>query len=279
MPSSEWVNSPRTKFVPQILDLLSRDPATVPCAVPASSSAVSPKSPPRRVVDVPLIVRPPSADVYTPSFRTALLNSLGVPPSSHSAKILLVSFGGQSIPPPRSRPPSPLNSPVMSSADDDGPSVDQNGLLRGDAGGRLRDGHGRRQVGLLPEGWIAIVCGLPPGKSNEIRTTCRSISMPARRTFDVRTSPRRPTSFWANSCVPSLFLRGAKLIAYTAGLRDVLQNVLPHALHLRPAPSFHRRIRAQASHGIARHSARARPLGFRSGALGVARPRGVRART
>lgn len=85
-----------------------------------------------RIVDVPLMIRPLSPDVHTPAFRLSLLKQLGVPPANYSSKILLVSFGGQAIPMPTSTARSSNGVPVNS----------KNGS------------------GLLPPGWIAIVCGM-----------------------------------------------------------------------------------------------------------------------
>lgn len=103
-----------------------------------------------------MLVRSPSVDVYTPAFRHALLTTMKVPPAKFDSKIVLVSFGGQSIPRPRSQPPSPLSSPI-----------DRVGGWKGeDISDRLSV---KKEVGLLPPGWIAIVCGLSTGANNEIR--------------------------------------------------------------------------------------------------------------
>lgn len=143
LPSGTWVNPSRTSFTPEILDLLARPVNTIP----------------RKVIDVPLIVRPPSPEVYTTKFRHNLLGSMGVPSHLLDSKVLLVSFGGQSIPRPRSRPPSPLSAPLMRSSSKQsnggGASLEVNSVEIGEAG-------------LLPRGWIAIVCGLA-GNNNEIR--------------------------------------------------------------------------------------------------------------
>ncbi|ORY77563.1 hypothetical protein BCR35DRAFT_353092 [Leucosporidium creatinivorum] len=147
LPSGSWVNPDRTSFTPEILDLLARPTNTIP----------------RKVVDVPLIVRPPNKDVYAPEFRANLLNSMGVPEHLQGSKILLVSFGGQSIPRPRSRPPTPLSTPLLRSG--------SRSSLGGGGGGsstlEVTDLE-TREAGLLPKGWIAIVCGLS-GNNNEIR--------------------------------------------------------------------------------------------------------------
>ncbi|GAA6022000.1 hypothetical protein JCM10207_002402 [Rhodosporidiobolus poonsookiae] len=144
MPSGKWVNDARTAFVPDVEAILSRPASSIPSAAQG-----------RKVIDVPLIVRPPSPDANTPQFRRDLLSGMGVPDYLLDSKVLLVSFGGQAIPRPRSRPPSPLSSPLqrssstMSSASLDVPEQ-------------------RKEAGLLPKGWIAIVTGLG-GSNNAIR--------------------------------------------------------------------------------------------------------------
>lgn len=97
--------------------------------------------------------------MYTQAFRHALLTTMKVPSHALESKILLVSFGGQSIPRPRSQPPSPLASPIER----------QGGWNGEDISDRLGPNNVRgREAGLLPHGWIAIVCGLS-GDNNEIR--------------------------------------------------------------------------------------------------------------
>ncbi|GEM12369.1 L-arabinokinase [Rhodotorula toruloides] len=145
MPSGRWVSEDRTTFVPEIEGILSRPTSTVPSAQQG-----------RKVVDVPLIVRPPSTNANTPEFRRELLSSMGVPDYLLDSKVLLVSFGGQAIPRPRSRPPSPLSSPIRR-------SISASSSLSLDV---PRDE--RREAGLLPKGWIAIVTGLSGG-DNAIR--------------------------------------------------------------------------------------------------------------
>ncbi|GAA6054431.1 hypothetical protein JCM3770_007213 [Rhodotorula araucariae] len=145
MPSGCWVNDDRTAFTPEIEALLSRPTSSIPSAAQG-----------RTVIDVPLIVRAPSPDANTPAFRAALLSSMGVPDFLLPSKILLVSFGGQAIPRPRSRPPTPLSSPLRRST-----SATSTATL-----GPPRDE--RREAGLLPPGWIAIVTGLSGG-DNAIR--------------------------------------------------------------------------------------------------------------
>jgi len=76
----------------------------------------------RKVLDCPLIVRQPSADIYTTSGRKRLLDYIGVPNAlqSHETKILIVSFGGQIFRQPSSKASSrrqsgAKNSPISSS--------------------------------------------------------------------------------------------------------------------------------------------------------------------
>jgi hypothetical protein len=98
---------------------------------------------PRRTIDMPLIVRPLTRSAYDPKTKLALLAALGVPAEllKPDTKILLVSFGGQVIPNPR--PPTST-----------------------DHGHDLEDLSAPNQTpphdSLLPPGWIAIICGLPP---------------------------------------------------------------------------------------------------------------------
>ena len=92
--------------------LLARNTDEVSCN-PASTSQTSSRKRKRRVVDVPLIARSVANDVYTRAGRSRVLSAVGVPAELHDAeetKILVVSFGGQSIPRPRSAPPSPARS-------------------------------------------------------------------------------------------------------------------------------------------------------------------------
>lgn len=96
---------------------------------------------PRRTIDMPLIVRPLTRSAYDPKTKLALLAALGVPAEllKPDTKILLVSFGGQVIPNPR--PPTSTDHDLEDlSAPNQTPPHDS----------------------LLPPGWIAIICGLPP---------------------------------------------------------------------------------------------------------------------
>ncbi|KAA1136861.1 hypothetical protein PGTUg99_006004 [Puccinia graminis f. sp. tritici] len=95
---------------------------------------------PRRTMDMPLIVRPLTRSAYEPKTKLALLAALGVPGEllKSETKILLVS-SDQVIPSPS--PPTSTDHDL-----DDGSSPNQT----------------RPHDSLLPPGWIAIICGLPP---------------------------------------------------------------------------------------------------------------------
>lgn len=139
LPATTWVDFVNRKFTDEIITLLDRPAEDVPCnehphtlspstpshraISPSSSSALSAlHSPPnsttrpstlqhhrvkRRVVDTPLIVRPAAPEAYSAPFRVELLQKMGVPAeiaTDEDTKVLLVSFGGQSIPKPQSPP-------------------------------------------------------------------------------------------------------------------------------------------------------------------------------
>ncbi|GAA5972432.1 hypothetical protein JCM11641_001842 [Rhodosporidiobolus odoratus] len=144
MPSGRWVNDDRSSFVPEVEAILSRPISSIPSATQG-----------RKVIDVPLIVRSPSSDANTPEFRASILTGMGVPDFLLDSKVLLVSFGGQAIPRPRSRPPSPLSSPLQRSSSTMSTHSLEIPIVR-------------KEAGLLPKGWIAIVTGLG-GASNAIR--------------------------------------------------------------------------------------------------------------
>lgn len=98
LPSPDWVDITTHNFTPQIitnlleqatkLELLAQIP--FPPEYPAKQVA-------RSVVSMPLLVRSPNADIYTPTGRDRLLDTIGVPARLRGpdAKILIVSFGGQ----------------------------------------------------------------------------------------------------------------------------------------------------------------------------------------
>ncbi|KAI1796995.1 hypothetical protein LXA43DRAFT_911338 [Ganoderma leucocontextum] len=107
LPSPAWINDSAHTFKPFVTEHLTQ---------PHSSYKLHPQIPfppqcppkplPREVRNAPLLVRPPSADIYTPEGRRRLLDSIGVPPHLHDpaqTKILVVSFGGQIFYKPASR--------------------------------------------------------------------------------------------------------------------------------------------------------------------------------
>lgn len=100
MPAPRWVDDHQKDFTPQVANVLSRP----------SRPIKSPSGSTRQVIDVPLVSRLPSPASHRPGFRESFLLSLGVPAHQTDAsqtKVLLVSFGGQNIPRPGSRPSSP----------------------------------------------------------------------------------------------------------------------------------------------------------------------------
>ena len=159
-PSSAWVDRTAHAFVPSIDALLS--------------------APPPRVVEMPLIARKPSTDVHDPARRSALLAQLGVPSHQHDperTRIVRVSFGGQAIPRPRSRPPSPNPSRATEFEEMAATLVESTPMARAATEGHLYApgappaalNHATepppqlldvQHVGMLPPGWIAIVAGM-----------------------------------------------------------------------------------------------------------------------
>jgi hypothetical protein len=118
MPAEKWTNLEAHSFRDNIMDLLGRDTATIPACTCETSSATNRtngqgrRQRRRKVVETPLIARPVAEDVYTTRKRQDILSSLCVPAHQRDAnttKILVVSFGGQSIPKPSSsRPMTPI---------------------------------------------------------------------------------------------------------------------------------------------------------------------------
>ena len=107
LPSPAWIDDSTHHFKPSVPRPLAQPPSsyTLLPQIP-----FPPQYPPkpllRSVRDAPLLVRPPSADIYTPEGRSRLLTSLGVPEHLHDpaqTKILVVSFGGQIFHKPASR--------------------------------------------------------------------------------------------------------------------------------------------------------------------------------
>ncbi|KAJ7145105.1 hypothetical protein C8R43DRAFT_1012830 [Mycena crocata] len=96
LPSSNWVDPSTNRFRSNVFDSLDAPPASYTLYPPIEYPRR--KSFPRHIIPVPLLVRSPSSSVYSPSGRSQLLGSIGVPPHLHdssSTKILIVSFGGQ----------------------------------------------------------------------------------------------------------------------------------------------------------------------------------------
>lgn len=123
LPAPLWTDLKSHSFNEPIMDLLARDPSQIPCnssngivqlSHDDSEGRTTTKRRRRKAVQVPLITRPVSEDIYTKEAREKLLTSLGVPTSQQdptTTRILVVSFGGQSIPRPSSHPPSPVARP------------------------------------------------------------------------------------------------------------------------------------------------------------------------
>ena len=117
LPSTCWVDVSTQSFIPEIAHHLLKDPcfhplhASIPFPLGSQDQANMP-SPPRSIIQSPLLVRPPNANVYTPEGRSRFLSSIGIPKSAHDpdrTRILIVSFGGQIFHAP-SRSPSPAPS-------------------------------------------------------------------------------------------------------------------------------------------------------------------------
>lgn len=117
LPAPRWTDLKAHSFNSDIMSLLSRDTDTIPCDGKLGLPSDLPAHATRRVKNTPLITRPISDDVYTLEARRRLLSSIGVPEHEQeigNTRILVVSFGGQSIPKPTSRPPSRAHSPALS---------------------------------------------------------------------------------------------------------------------------------------------------------------------
>ena len=118
LPSPDWVDVTTQSFVPEVVHHLLKDPSSHPLHPPVPfplipHDQVKIPSPPRSIIQSPLLVRPPDPSVYTAEGRSRFLLSVGIPPSAHDpeeTRILIVSFGGQIFHAPRSRPPSPAPS-------------------------------------------------------------------------------------------------------------------------------------------------------------------------
>ncbi|GAA94009.1 uncharacterized protein L969DRAFT_92945 [Mixia osmundae IAM 14324] len=186
LPSTAWVDLNKGSFTTAILDVI---------GLPDSVRNV--RTPKRQRFDMPLIVRPAKASIYDASERTRLLTSIGIPThlqDPQTTKILLVSFGGQKIPNPKSRPPSPISpgSPLPLAVLSDAvpsqvacqvsrplatpdhlyvpgapPALTHPSPVRHTISLAMPDPHDdgsypsdvSNECGLLPPGWIAILCG------------------------------------------------------------------------------------------------------------------------
>ncbi|KAF8896121.1 hypothetical protein BD779DRAFT_562934 [Infundibulicybe gibba] len=116
LPSPDWVDVLLNRFYPKVRESLTRPPT-----VDELHGHLANKSIPRSVVSAPLLVRPPTASIYSPEGRAQLLSSIDIPPHLHSSKILIVSFGGQIIRAPSrsgSRSPSRRSSCTDANAED-----------------------------------------------------------------------------------------------------------------------------------------------------------------
>jgi hypothetical protein len=118
LPSTDWVDASTQSFNPEVVHHLLKDTYSCPLlpSIPfplLSQNQAKIPSPPRSVIQSPLLVRPPNPSIYTPEGRSQFLSSIGVPKSAHDpdrTRILTVSFGGQIFHAPRSRSPSPVPS-------------------------------------------------------------------------------------------------------------------------------------------------------------------------
>ncbi|KIK62917.1 hypothetical protein GYMLUDRAFT_259693 [Collybiopsis luxurians FD-317 M1] len=107
LPSTKWVDSKENRFHPEVIEHLMRfrdqpNDCILHDHVPfPSSTALARKSKifVRKVLTMPLLVRPPSSSIdcspYTREGRARILQAANVPPELCEAKVLVVSFGGQ----------------------------------------------------------------------------------------------------------------------------------------------------------------------------------------
>lgn len=129
LPATQWIDPITRHFRPEVVNHLIQHPRTyiLHPSIPFTPSRLyaPPLAKPklRSVRPAPLLVRPPSDDIYTPSGRSRLLSSLGISGDFHdpaTTKILVVSFGGQVFQKPsRSRTPSRPESPIPSRLEDE----------------------------------------------------------------------------------------------------------------------------------------------------------------
>ncbi|TDL16548.1 hypothetical protein BD410DRAFT_617002 [Rickenella mellea] len=134
LPSYDWINPATNTMHPSVLSLISENPNNTTLLPSISTLASSPDRTPkpkrqRKMIQALLLVRTPSPDIYTPTGRRRLLDSIGVPPSRQGpeTKVLIVSFGGQIFRKPRStngsRAPSPSPSGRRTPATSSGAST------------------------------------------------------------------------------------------------------------------------------------------------------------
>lgn len=106
LPASDWIDPSSMTFSLPIQKHIIQDPLnwnllpSIPFEPSCPSTEPIDKPIPRMAKSAPLLVRQTNPDVYTPSGRSRILSSVGVPPHLHDAsktKILVVSFGGQVI--------------------------------------------------------------------------------------------------------------------------------------------------------------------------------------
>jgi hypothetical protein len=115
LPSPDWVDVSTQSFIPEVVHHLFQDPSSCPLhpSIPfplVSQDQAKIPTPPRSIIQSPLLVRPPNPSVYTPDGRSRFLSSIGIPESAHDpdkTRILIVSFGGQIFHAPQSRTSSP----------------------------------------------------------------------------------------------------------------------------------------------------------------------------
>ncbi|KAF8525936.1 hypothetical protein BU17DRAFT_83440 [Hysterangium stoloniferum] len=113
LPAEGWINSSSNRFQSNVEHLLQQYPMleiypslTSPITTSGSSLNVHHKKLLREVKMAPLLVRPLSPDVTRLSRRIALLTTIGIPEevcNDADTRILVVSFGGQTIGRPRGR--------------------------------------------------------------------------------------------------------------------------------------------------------------------------------
>lgn len=117
LPSPDWVDISTQSFTPEVVHHLVQDPSSHPLhpSIPfplVSRDQARLPTPPRSIIQSPLLVRPPNPGVYTSEGRSQFLSSIGIPKSARDpekTRILIVSFGGQIFHAPQSRSSSPVS--------------------------------------------------------------------------------------------------------------------------------------------------------------------------